>query len=271
MKKIYFVSGFPRAGNTLLASLLSQNPNITATPYTYTPEIFFKIISIVNNSAVYNNFPNFKPINEVLKNVFHNSYAHCKTDYVIERSDWFTPYNMQVLQDYAPNEIKIVILVRDILEIIKSYLILCQQNPDFFINHEYNRLPRSSYYKTEIEDKADVIMAKGGHIDHTLYSIKYMMENHPDIIKFVEYNDLVCDTKNTLDSIYDFYNITRFQHDLNKLDELSLDGVKYNDAVLGAPMHKLRNTSVSLPEHDFQLPESVIHRYSGLEFWRSPK
>ena len=31
MKTIYFLCGLPRCGNTLLSSILNQNPNVTAT------------------------------------------------------------------------------------------------------------------------------------------------------------------------------------------------------------------------------------------------
>ena len=39
-KKIYFLAGFPRAGNTLLTSILNQNPDICCTPNSITLEIY---------------------------------------------------------------------------------------------------------------------------------------------------------------------------------------------------------------------------------------
>tara|TARA_B100001094_G_C18131979_1_gene772800 strand:- start:403 stop:528 length:126 start_codon:yes stop_codon:yes gene_type:complete len=41
MKKIFFISGLPRSGNTLLSSLLNQNPDITVSGQSIIPEIFF--------------------------------------------------------------------------------------------------------------------------------------------------------------------------------------------------------------------------------------
>ena len=40
MKKIFFLVGMPRAGNTLLSSILNQNPDIAVTPNT-SPSIFY--------------------------------------------------------------------------------------------------------------------------------------------------------------------------------------------------------------------------------------
>jgi hypothetical protein len=43
-KKIFFLAGFPRAGNTLLTSILNQNPDICCTPNSVTLEIYKDII-----------------------------------------------------------------------------------------------------------------------------------------------------------------------------------------------------------------------------------
>ena len=54
-----------------------------------------------------------------MKNIISNYYKDWNADYIIERGDWTTPFNFDMFKQYAPNEIKIVILVRDIIDIIK--------------------------------------------------------------------------------------------------------------------------------------------------------
>ena len=49
MKKVYFISGFPRAGNTLLSSILNQNPNIHSTGHSFLPDLFFAIKNAQNS------------------------------------------------------------------------------------------------------------------------------------------------------------------------------------------------------------------------------
>ena len=53
MKKVYFISGFPRAGNTLLSSILNQNPNISATGKSFLPDMFYILKDFQNNDDVY--------------------------------------------------------------------------------------------------------------------------------------------------------------------------------------------------------------------------
>ena len=55
-KKIFFLAGFPRAGNTLLTSILNQNPDICCTPNSLTLEIY-KEIFLLKKTDVFLNYP----------------------------------------------------------------------------------------------------------------------------------------------------------------------------------------------------------------------
>ena len=54
-KKIYFISGFPRAGNTVLASILNQNPKIKTTAHSVLPDVIQQLDKIKDLYA-YQNF-----------------------------------------------------------------------------------------------------------------------------------------------------------------------------------------------------------------------
>lgn len=269
MKKIYFLSGFPRSGNTLLSSILSQNPQICSAGHSYLPDITHHLESIRVNSVTYKNFSYSEGLENVLKNVFYNFYQSIDNKFIIERGDWITPFNFISLQKYCPNEIKIVILVRDILDIIKSYLKICQSYPTFFINEIYNNLDKTTLWQSEMSTKADLVMAKEGFVDTILYSIKYLIDNnHADKIKFVEYDSLINDTESTIKSIYDFYEIDYFRHDFENLKQVSLKEVVYDDGIIGAPIHQIRTQGISKESNSIILEEPIIRKYSNLEFWR---
>ena len=67
-KKFYFLCGLPRAGNTLLTSILNQNPDIACTPNAFTPVITDKI-SEVEETDEYKNAPNNECLRNLLKNI----------------------------------------------------------------------------------------------------------------------------------------------------------------------------------------------------------
>ena len=72
-KKIYFISGFPRAGNTVLASILNQNKKIKTTAHSLLPDIIYTLDKL-KQKPIYKNFPDEKSFNNMVENIFNNYY-----------------------------------------------------------------------------------------------------------------------------------------------------------------------------------------------------
>lgn len=160
MKEYYFLSGLPRSGNTLLSTILNENKNIHATGRSFLPDLLFAMKNKENNSEFFKNYHCPNNLKNIYKNIFPNYYQNYNVKYIIERGDWITPFNINLLKQVVPNKIKIVILIRDVLEIIKSFLKLCKNYPEFYINKQYNFLDHTTLFTDEIETKVDLIMAK---------------------------------------------------------------------------------------------------------------
>jgi len=262
MKQYFYFTGLPRSGNTLLSAMLNENPNVYATGHSFLPDLLFSMENAERNSMRFKNYPCPTNLKNVYKNIIPNYYQHHNFKYIIERGDWITPYNINVLEKIAPNEIKIVILIRDILEVIKSYLKLCKDNPNYFYNKVYGSLDPSTLFTNEIETKADLIMAKGDYVDTMLYSIYQLKKNN--LIKnflLIDYNDLVKDPFKTINKIYDYYDISPFKHSFK---ELKKQQPFYDDSVLGAPMHELKSGPIKKVNYELELPENVINKYKHL-------
>ena len=268
-KKIYTLAGFPRAGNTLLSCILNQNPSIKATAHSVTPDILYALEQ-VKKLPIYLNFPDSKSYDNVMKNVISNYYKDWNADYIIERGDWITPFNFNMFKKYAPNKIKIVILVRDIIDIIKSYLKICENNPWFHINREYNSLDKTELYTSEIETKCDLIMKKNGYVDRSLYSIKWLIENNNLAdIRIVEYENLINNTEETIQSICEFYDLPSFEYKFTDLQQLEVNDKVYNDEYLNAPIHTIRTDKIEKDINEISLPSRVVHKYNNLEIWKN--
>ena len=260
MKTFYFFTGLPRAGNTIFSAILNENPDIYATGHSFVPDIFYAIKEAQKNSMRFKNYPCPTNLRNVYKNIIPNYYSHHDFKYIVERGDWLTPYNYEVLQSIAPNPIKVVILVRDILEIIKSYLKLCKDNPNYFYNQIYKSLDPSTLFTNEIETKVDLIMTKGDYVDTMLYSIHQLKKNN--LIKnflLIDYNDLVSNPKKTIDKIYSYYGIEKYKHTFDNLKQPF-----YNDSILGAPMHRIRTDKIKKSIDTITLPQTVINKYQHL-------
>src|SRR6056300_1249082 len=96
-KQISFLSGIFRCGNTLLRSILNQNPNLFVSPNSFIPEI----ILILHRVKETHQFKDWKHIdvdvkhpnneeyyNSVIKNVFNNYYSNFKEKYIIDQGRW---------------------------------------------------------------------------------------------------------------------------------------------------------------------------------------
>ena len=100
MKKVFFLSGLPRAGNTLLGSILNQNPNIATTANSIIFDMIHTIYSFKQDSPTFLNFPDHKSLNNVIKNIIPNYYNEWKQEYIINR-DLIDEGRLKLLKKYS--------------------------------------------------------------------------------------------------------------------------------------------------------------------------
>ena len=267
-KKYFFITGLPRTGNTLLSSLLNQNPDITATGDSVVPEIFYRVEEIKKINT-YKNFPDEKSLDNINKNVFKNYYKHAKTKYIIDRGPWATEYNFQMLNKYLENDIKIIVLVRDIPEILMSFINLSNNNVNFYLNQSFNELIKSETWRDEIEQKCHILMKEHHPIDRGLYQIKYLLNNvNNKNYKIFEYNNLISNPKKYLQDIYNFLEIPFYKkHYYKNLKQLKVNNLEYDDSVYGGPLHTI--TTNKIVKQKIKVLDKILNKYSGMEFWKN--
>ena len=204
MKQIHFLTGFPRSGNTLLASILNQNKNIAATGHSTVTSMFYSLNELKINSPIYNNYKNYECFENVEKKLLQTHYAPWKQKIIIDRGEWCTPFNFLSLQKYGPSNPKIIFLLRDPFQNYDMRLV------DFHL---------SPYIKMNI------------------------------------FLGLL---------IYKFLKIPYYKHIFKSKKVIDVNGVFYEDAVLGAPLHELRPGKIKkIKNSDIQLPKHVINKYKN--------
>ena len=270
MKKFYFTCGFPRSGNTLLTSILNQNSDIFSTGLSSLPDIFYRLILMTGESEAYLTSPSPDNLHSLFENAFESYYKNREEKYIIERSSWISPYSFPLLNDYCPNEVKIVLLVRSLKDIVESYLNICKNSPGFYINQEYLNIDPTTLYKSELEEKVDIIFRKEDWVDRTLYSIKWLIDNElTDNIRILDYDDLVKNPEECIDALYEYYGIPKFTHDFKNLKQVFSYGIEYTDmSHLKADLHTIRTDCVSKINHEIELPKHIIDKCDSLEIWK---
>ena len=83
MKQMFFLHGLPRAGNTLLGSILNQNPKIAVTANSICADMLGELYSL-KNTDIFKNFPDHKSFDNATKSLIQSYYKDWPQDYIIE-------------------------------------------------------------------------------------------------------------------------------------------------------------------------------------------
>ena len=271
-KKYFFLAGLPRSGNTLLSSILNQNTDIMVSAQSNISFILFYLNNLHYDSNT-KNFPDHQSIDNLIESVFDSYYKNWNAKYIIDRGPWGTPSNLELLQSYYKNDIKIIVTVRDIVEMLSSFIRL---DISHILNNQIkseidNGIRFNETYKSDIELSCEILMSPTGQIEKYLFSLLNLIkEKNKKYLHLVEYNDLVLDTENSIKKIYNFLEIPFYKdHNFNKIEDFKVNNIKYDDIDYVPNLHTLKN-KISFPNYKIEdvLPKNVIKKYSDLEFWR---
>ena len=258
------MSGLPRSGSTLLTALLNQNPEIHAS--TNSPlldTIHYTEEYLLYQSEQYKATPNPQGAHKVLSSIPENYYFNTQQNIIIDKSrGWVN--QIQHIQDYITKEPKIICPVRDIHDIISSFLYLIQKSKTTsFIDEALiaNDIEISN------DNRADYLMSPQGIIGQSYYALsEAFRKGNNKYLLLVEYDDLVNNPQQELNRIYDFLELPRFTHSFEnvkpKCDE--------NDEVYCLEnMHTVRDKVEKIHRDNTKfLSEYVINKYNHMEFWK---
>jgi len=256
-KQLLFLVAQPRSGNTLFASIMNQNPDIAATPNSITLEIM-KDLHLLKQTDVFLNYPNHKSLDNVLDSVFDAYYKDWPQRIIIDRGPVMTPGNLQLMQKHFKRPFKCIILLRNLIDVLASYMQWYTENPNAFVNR---------YNLKNDEEKLATIMNKDGAVAKQLEAIKNSY-NYPDMCHFVKYDDMVTNSEQEFKKIYEFIGEPYFNHRFNNLDQVNVNGLSYDDKVVGSNMHKLFDGPVRKVYNPYieKIPERIRKKYGHIRF-----
>lgn len=249
MDNLFLLGGLPRSGITVLASLLNQNPNFYVTTTSPFIEILWRNYSMWNDSAYdgelgTDKMQNLKGpfLNNITKS-FYSELTEAK-NVIDKRRQWQGITNIEMYKEIYGELPKIICPVRDIDEIIISYMQIFESND---IKWDYDNL------------------MKGNRFETSYYQLKETFESeYAECLHLVEYNDLVDKPQKTLDGIYNFLGLPSFNHSLN----IEATEKEANHGLVG--LHTLRST---LGRDDTKsksyLTDAQIDKYNKQIFWRN--
>ena len=256
-RKLLFLVAQPRSGNTLFASIMNQNKELAATANSITLEIM-KDLYPLKKTDVFENFPDHRSLDNVIDNVFTNYYQQWPQRIIIDRGPVMTPGNFELMQKHFKHGFKCIVLLRDLMDVLASYMQWYTENPDAFPNR---------YNLNTDEEKLLMLMNKDGAIAKSLEAIKNSY-NYKNICHYVKYDNMVANPEQEFRKIYQFMGEPYFNHNFENPSDVEVNGLKYDDKVVGNNMHKLFSGKVRKVYNPYieRIPESIRKLYGHIKF-----
>ena len=262
MKKYYFLHAAPRSGNTVFSALLNQNPKINVTANSLVTDIM-KAIVVGKDSTMFQNFPDEKSFDNVLKSIFNNYYKDWKADIIIDRSPVGWQKNFDLVSKYVEPNFKCVVLIRDLFDIFASYLKWADNSSNCFLNE--GNLPT--------EKKIEKIMHPDGLIFQSLLGISNLYNYYHENTLFIYYKEFVENPQKEISRLYNFFDLKSFQHNFENISSFEVNGIKYRDEIYGDNMHTIQSNLFTFDEtSDIQkyrsmIPKKIYEQYQEINEW----
>ena len=254
-KKLFFLIAQPRSGNTLLASILNQNPDIACTGNSITLEIMKKLY-LLKEDETFKNFPDHNSLDNVLSSVYGSYYKDWPQRIIIDRGPVMTEGNMILTQTYFKHPYKCIVLLRDVMDVLASYIKWYTENPDAFVNK----------FGSNDEEKLTFLMSKEGAIGKNLTAMQNSL-NYQHLCCYIKYDNLINNPELEIKKIYQLIDEPYYPHKFENLQQLNINGIGYDDTVLGKDMHTIRSTIQKIPNpYKDRIPKVIREKYEHIKF-----
>ena len=244
-KQFVMLSGLPRTGSTLLSSILNQNPKIHAEGNSGLCQLMWDLEQSCKNNCgqqltASGRMPNtMYDVVSALPNLY---YKNVKKPIIFDKCRSWTLYeNVRILREYFPHKPKIVVMIRKMEDIIKSFAKLELENG--FPLEKINQLC------------ANYFIPMSEPIMRSLNGIVYALECNSDEFLFVNYDDLIDNPNETLNKIYNFCEWDYYNHDLKNI----INKFPEDDEFYGLKgFHQIRPT-INKINNNIVLPNEILN------------
>lgn len=257
MKKYVFTAGLPRAGTTLLGTILKQNPEFSASISGPLARFARAIIQESTAQGGYGTECPPEKTKNLLKGLFENYYDDpTKRVCINHNRGW--PLLLPTIKDMYP-ETKVLMCVRDIGWILDSFEVLIRKNPYIF----------STMFSPDegvnVYTRCETLLNPGRTLGFAYNAVKQgITSEFKKDIMIIDYVNLVSDPERMLKSIYKFIDEPYFEHDFNNV-EASYD--EFDEEVKLPGLHTTRK-KVQYITRESVIPPDIWQRVQGMEVWK---
>lgn len=215
-KTYHFLSGLPRSGSTVLAAILSQNPEVYATP---TSPLLDQLIF---NQNVWHQIQAVKanPLPEQLDNLtrrlINAIWCHIEKPIIIDKNRGWGK-NMPASTILFGEEIKMVATTRDIPSIMASWLKILKNNPYSYMDQ---LLMQKGLAPTD-ENKMNEMWEN--MVRDCVEGLLKAKQDAGNRLLLINYDELVENPEESMKKIETFLNLPEWKYDFENIQNNSND------------------------------------------------
>lgn len=259
--RFHFLTGLPRAGSTLLASIFNQNPRFHASIQSPVGQVVTDMVSGMGPRNESGSF--FKPgqreaMVRAAVEAFYEPLQGVKGLVFDSNRRWTA--NASLLNACFPDSFMLA-CVRDPRAIVDSFERLFQRNP-VEPSVIYGGLANTTVY-----GRVEEVMKTNGVLGFSLAALRSAFFGpFKNRLLLVEYDSLARFPKEVLADVYQMLGEEPFDHDFNKIEPIP--GADVFDRDVSTPgLHDLKPSVVYEPRQSI-LPPDIVQMLPG-PFWRA--
>lgn len=261
-QQIHFISGLPRAGSTLLAALLRQNPRFHASMSGPMGSLFGTLQREMGQGNEYGLFIDNEQRTKILTAVFSAYYHRIPPGHVIFDTNRMWTTKLAALSALFP-QAKMICCVRNVAWVMDSIESLLRRN----------YLETSKIFNFEsggtVYSRVEGLASNNGMVGFSLNALREaVFAEQANRLLLLRFETLTADPLRALAAIYEFLGEPLHAHDPDHIKPC--EGSLEFDKRLGTPgLHSVGSRVCQIQRRSI-LPTDLFKRYEAFSFWQHP-
>jgi sulfotransferase len=237
---IYFLSGMPRSGSTLLSNILLQNPDMYVTATSGLIDVVRTVRDICDKNSLFQAIPHDERDQvklDMLRGVIAARFRQHEGKCCFDKSrGWPTIFELVENLFGSREAVKAIICVRDLRDILASFEKL------------YRKTLKSSSTTQEAGDfiahrtalgRAEFIMRDKEPVGYSMDVVRdAVTRGWRDVMHFVDYDELCRNPEKVLEKIYLFVGKPIFKHNFDRVEQVTVEDDTFHGFV---GLHDIRS------------------------------
>lgn len=216
MKTLHFLSGLPRSGSTVLASILNQNPNVYVTPTSPMLNVAVKMQEAWREDPTVKANYFEEQARNLTKAILPAFWQHRPEPIIIDKGRGWAK-NMPTVNALFGQKLKVIVVERDLPSIMASWLTIIKNQTNYNFD---NALIKNGMIPTDENRMGEMWF---NMVKDCMEGTQQIKKDVPDQIIVVKYDDIVNNPQHEIGRIEQFLELPKHQYDFDNIQNDTTD------------------------------------------------